>query len=117
MANQFMRGEVYWCDFPRRDLNHPKPIREPDHNLYGRHMAVVLTNSNNPYLDQDRVLVVPISTISSLKHLEGKDLYLSYVPVSRARNAFLAHDSYAKTNQIQTIDRRLMIEKVGKTSS
>ncbi|OBZ15929.1 hypothetical protein A8L34_28190 [Bacillus sp. FJAT-27264] len=109
--NDFRRGEVYWCEFPQKDLLTPQPLAAPDYNLYGKHMAVMLTDHNNPNVPKGQALVVPISTIQSLN---GKDPFVTYIPLKIQNNPYLEHNSFTKTNQVQPIDRRWIKEKIGR---
>ena len=109
-VNDFMRGEVYWCQFPPKDLTTPLNLPAPDYNLQGKHMAIMLTDHSNPNVPAGQALVVPIS---SIKSLNGRDPFATYIPLDKATNPYLEQSSFAKTNQVQPIDRRWIGDKVG----
>lgn len=106
---QFYRREVYYCDFPSNNLSVPTQLPPPDYNLRGRHMAIMLTDHNNPHVPDGQALVIPIS---SLKDANRKDV-AAYIPLKAENNPFLNHDSFAKVNQIQPIDQSWIKSKVG----
>jgi mRNA-degrading endonuclease toxin of MazEF toxin-antitoxin module len=107
---QFFRREVYYCDFPSNNLTMPTTLPAPDFNLRGRHMAIMLTDHDNPCIPDGQALVIPIS---SLKDSVIRKEISSYIPLKPENNLFLSHNSFAKANQIQPVDQSWIKNKVG----
>ncbi|WP_255233952.1 type II toxin-antitoxin system PemK/MazF family toxin [Bacillus altitudinis] len=113
----FLRGEVYYVNFPRE----PKLGKESSRMMEGPHRAVVLFDSTFP---RKTVVVLPITSLYSDKNTT-RDTISSDVILKRLEytnlngndeiyNGTITRDSFILVNQIRSVSRNYLERHVGK---
>jgi mRNA-degrading endonuclease toxin of MazEF toxin-antitoxin module len=111
---KFKRGEVFYVNLPAEPEVEPDPSRV----MEGRHRCVVLFDSEFP---RKTVTIVPITSLYK-KNGERKetivtDLILQASNYTNAEGTYkntIVKDSFIRTEQIRSVSRHLLEEKIGK---
>lgn len=95
--SQILKGEIYWADLNPTigsEISKTRPV------------LIVSNNINNQYADT--VTILPIT--SSIGKIYPFEVFL---PIGEGG---LSNDSKAKANQIRTIDKQRLNQRIGKIS-
>ncbi|MNW40627.1 PemK-like protein [compost metagenome] len=107
----FKRGDIFYVNIPKLDYKH---LTRPSFILEGKHMYVVLHDSDHCGYSQNQVVVAPISESKSAK-LSGKILP-SHIPLKKDSYDFITKDCYICTHQPIPINRAWLLGKSPKGS-
>ncbi|MGX4583048.1 type II toxin-antitoxin system PemK/MazF family toxin [Paenibacillus chitinolyticus] len=102
----FKRGDIFYVNIPKLDYKH---LPRPSFILEGKHMYVVLHDSDHCGYSQNQVVVAPISEAKSAK-LSGKILP-SHIPLKKDSYEFITKDCYICTHQPIPINRAWLLGK------
>lgn len=109
----FQRGEVYYVDFPEE----PQKGSEESKLIKGKHRAVVMMDSAFP---RRTVIVIPITSLytpdGKKKELIHTDVVLKarkYASAGPEYSRVIKRDSFVMTNQIRSVSRNYLEDKLG----
>jgi hypothetical protein len=108
---QFKRGDIFYVNIPKLDYKH---LPRPSFILEGKHMYVVLHDSDHCGYSQNQVVVVPISEVKSAK--SSGNILPSHIPLKKDSYDFIKKDCYICTHQPIPINRAWLLGKSSKGS-